>query len=104
MRDLRDLKFKCPKCDTENTVTPENTIIHIYSQQPFYNTVEFQCSCWETWHLFGMNEVVFDCDWSDFCVEICDYASEETIKGFAKVYFINIYAAACDTFRSSDYD
>ena len=37
-----------------------------------------------------MNEVVFDCDWSDFCVEICDYASEETIKGFAKVYFNNV--------------
>ena len=90
VQDLRNLRFKCPKCDTENTVTPENIIIHIYSQQPFYNTVEFQCSCWETWHLFGMNEIVFDCDWEDFCVEIKQYADEDTIKGFAKVYFNDV--------------
>lgn len=90
MRDLRNLRFTCPKCHEENQVTPENVIIHLYREQPFYNTVEFQCSCWETWHLFGMNEVVFDCEWDDFCVEIKDYADEDTIKGFAKVYFNDV--------------
>lgn len=89
MQDLGRLSFTCPTCKEVSQVTTENIIVHIYSAQPYYNTVEFRCECGEQWHLFGMNELVFDSDWEGYCIEVKQYAPKETVIGFAKVFFNN---------------
>ena len=90
MRELRGLQFTCSECHADNYTNVDNVIIHIYENQPIYNTIEFRCEhCCACMILFGMWEFIASAN-NDWVIERRQYADEDTIKGFAKVYFNDV--------------
>ena len=87
---LSDLHFTCPACDQETPVTPDNTILYFYEKQPIYNVVQFECPCGEGYRFFSMTYIVLDDDYSAFQVVRAEFAGEQTIREFAKIYFTQL--------------
>lgn len=86
MRELRGLQFTCSECHADNYTNVDNVIIHIYENQPIYNTIEFRCEhCCACMILFGMWEFIASAN-NDWVIERRQFASDTVIKAFAEIY------------------
>jgi hypothetical protein len=84
---FKGMHFTCPTCGLKQPVTKKNIVIHLFTKQPMYNTVEFFCKCGEQYQIFGLNDYIMTANLRNRTVITNEYVDEATMRGYAKLFF-----------------